>query len=405
MRVKRLKFSMRDWALLIASLFVSAWYIMPAVKVLVPSAVIALLGICFLLATCIQNKRGQSNLIWVMLAFFMMFALYYLYTFEGSLAKASGIVTQMIVSLTPAVVFYKVSHNTRIIKTFFILLCIMLAYVLVATTVELLINPGVARVLAHAEEDGTSTDSIRLRNIGGFGHAYGMPFVNLVFFFFLRKADTTKIKLAFGALVLFGIWYIYLSEYFLALLLTLVGLLLTYLSSLRNTGVKWLLIFLCLLALVFSSSIFTLLSSITQGTISEKAGEIAQVLSFGSSQGAAFSARENVYLQSFRSFAASPIWGIQGTSELYAANGGHSTVLDFLGQTGLIGFGSYCLWLWYVFQTIHDDSKEYRLLFLLYIVISVLNPTLSAYEMSAFIFLFVPLLLKYYAMMPQEEKA
>ena len=90
---------------------------------------------------------------------------------------------------------------------------------------------------------------------------------------------------------------------------------------------------------------------------------------------------------------------------MYAVIGGHSTVLDFLGQTGLIGFGSYCLWLWYAFQTIHDNSKEYRLLFLLYVVISIWNPTLNAYEMSAFIFLFVPLLLKYYAMMPQGEKA
>lgn len=395
MKLKKLHFSVGDWALLVLCLFISSWYVLPAVKVLVPSTIITLIGILFLVSTVFDNKKGQNNLIRLLIAFFLLFSLYYFYTFAGSISKSTGIVSQMIVSLTPALVLYRVRKNEKITNLFFVVISLMLIYVIITTLFEFVANPGIARVLAHSEVDGISTDSIRLRNIGGFGHAYGLVFVLLALSFRYRKAGSFTRKLLILFLIIVGMWYIYMAEYFLALVLVLVGILLSYLVETKNMGIKVLLVGISIVLLLFLPSLFEGLSAITQGTISRKFLEISLSMKLGSVEGASVLARENAYLMSLQSFISSPIWGVKGSSEMYGMIGGHSTILDFLGQTGIIGFGAYCMFLVYNYKTINYKCKEYNLIFFFYVFLSLLNPTMSFYEISAFIFLIVPLLLEY----------
>lgn len=393
MVLKKPDLKIGDIVLLIVSLFISSWYIMPAVKVIVPSFFIALLGVIFLVATTLDSVERLTSTVILFAAFCMIFSLYYLFTFEGSMAKSSGIVTQMIVSLTPALVFYQMSKKEQIRKIFFVLVSVMFAYVLITTLIEFTVNPGVARTLAHAEVDDVSTDSIRMRNIGGFGHAYGMVFLIMAFSFLCIQSSRAISKLLFIALIAICVWYVYLSEYFLALVLSLLGVVFIFLLSIRKAAVRYLLIAAFLLVLVFSSDILYNLSTITEGSVSEKFTEVAQSLDLGYSEGTSLTARENVYTMSLSAFTQSPLWGVRGSSVMYAYIGGHSTILDFLGQTGLIGFTSYCLFLWFIYRTIHDRSKEFALIGIFYIALSIVNPTMSFYELSAFVFLYVPLLL------------
>lgn len=392
--VRNRKLNIGDYGLLFISLFIASWYILPSIKVLVPSFVITCLGIYFLLSICLKNEVPFNDCFLLFLGFIAIFLLYYLYTYQGSIAKASGIVVQMIVSMIPALVFHKVRKNDKIRKIFFYLLSVMIAFVFVKTFVELINNPSISRVLAHAEVDGKSTDSFRLKNIGGFGHAYGMVFVLIAFGLYYRKITVGRTKLLIFLLTVFGGWYIYLAEYFLALILVLFGLILCYLIEIRNSGLKVILIFLCLVALFISPSIFSFLSSITEGTISSKFLEIAQSIGSGTVTGASSTARGNVYLQSLEAFLSSPVWGISGSSIMYSSIGGHSTILDFLGQTGLIGFLAYILFLNFVVKTINNNTFIYKFVFVFYIVLSILNPTMNFYEISAFIFLYVPLFIE-----------
>lgn len=392
--VRERKYNILDYGLLIICLFVSSWYILPSIKVLVPSFIITCLGILFLLFICLNSDvkfKDRFLLFWGFIAIFM---LYYLYTYQGSMSKASGIVVQMIVSMTPVMVFYNVRKNGKIKKIFFYLLSIMIAFVILKTLVELINTPGISRVLAHAEVDGKSTDNFRLRNIGGFGHAYGMVFVLITIGLYYRKIITGKTKLFAFFVVVLGIWYIYLAEYFLALILTIVGLMFCCLIGIKNRGLKVILIFLYLVSLLFLPSILSFLSGITEGTVSNKFMEMSQSISLGTVSGSSSTARENVYLQSLEAFFSSPIWGVSGSSIMYSSIGGHSTILDFLGQTGAIGFFAYVVFLNFIVKVINNKTFAYKFVFAFYIVLSILNPTMSFYEISAFIFLYVPLFIE-----------
>lgn len=389
------RFTHRDYLLLFFGLFVSSWYLVPAMKVIIPSSIIALSGIVLLMLVTVHGRFVRGDFLKLLLAFFMLFFLYYFYTFEGATYKATGIITQMIVSFTPALLMNRIENNKKIKKLFFIIISIFVLFVVIRTAIELIVNPGVARLLAHAEVDGINTDYLRLQNIGGFGHAYGVVFIIVALAFCYKKTFPKKNKILILVLIVCGLWYIYLSEYFLALVLSLLGIVISFVMGVKDSKSKVLIIIICIFSLFLLPSVLSGLASITDGEISRKFYEVSQSLSNGSVQGVSSQARENVYRMSLNAFLQSPIWGLRGDSVLYSSVGGHSTILDFLGQTGIIGFSSYVLYVMFIFNTIHNYSIEYKTVFGLYIILGLLNPTMTMYEMSGFIYLFVPLLLEF----------
>lgn len=387
---------MRKWEINITECFyfiicivLSSWYFLPVVKETIAPIYIALLGMVVLGILFFNKKIVATEVLLFFFVLFVIFIEYFFFTYYSNLDKAIGIVTQLFISTLPAIIFCFIKQKENLLKPFWIIISIFVAFVLIKTFFEMIANPDIARILAHGDKKDESLREYRLQNLGGFGHSYGVAFLSGVFLKRFTDKNATH-RILYFALFVLSVIYVFNTQYFLALFV--IGFLVISCLYIKSTGEKK---FLCILGgfllLFLLPTIFNFFSQITDGTISDKFQEIADSITTGTIMGSSSTARMDVYVLSLKQFITSPFIGTAGSYTAYSVVGGHSTFLDFMALNGMVGAAVYILVLRFTKNVIHIHDSFYKGIFSAYIILSVLNPTMNMYELSGFVFLYIPL--------------
>lgn len=225
----------------------------------------------------------------------------------------------------------------------------------ITTYIGVLRFPGASRVLAA---DSLAYLKYYPLNIGGFEFIYSLVLLHPLIIYFFRKTRKLYFAIPFSLIVALCVTA---SEYTMGFLLFIVSLV-SYLlpvniSSFAGKRRIRSIIILVILGIIFIPVIFNFLSQFDfLGSASEKLLDLSSLL-----QGelveddSDIAIRQNIYLKSWETFLARPILG----SKIYGSPsvGGHSYVLDTLGNWGLIG-------VFVVFMLFRKTRKLYKKEFL-----------------------------------------
>lgn len=279
--------------------------------------------------------------------------------------------------------YYLVFNNKRpLIKLLIIVL--LSAYVItsVTTYIGLLKNPDAARIIATiADSKDVNAVAWGKLNIGGFETIYSIVIL-FPMIICLYKERKMPLLLFIGITIIF-ILCILQSQYATALILFFSSLiLLVAKKELKGNKVGYLIGFAVLFYFIFRLQIANLMTylayNIQSSTLAERFIFIADSLN-GIENKSDVGNRINLYLMSINSFLKYPIIG----TFLFNKNstGGHSFILDTLGQFGLLG--GYALFVFFkqIYVKLYLPFWETKYFgymlwsFILYIVLSALNPT------------------------------
>lgn len=134
----------------------------------------------------------------------------------------------------------------------------------------------------------------------------------------------------------------------------------------------------------FFPYLFTSLANLFSDTAYEsKFREISNLFQFGNT-GSNIASRSNLHGKSFNSFISNPFIGDKYT-------GGHSTLLDHLGGTGLIGFIPYCLISYFQYHQAKENllKTDIKLFNLSWFVAVVLLFSKGLFGIEGFFFLYI----------------
>lgn len=254
--------------------------------------------------------------------------------------------------------------------------------------------PGAARYLATVED--ASEAKVVLydwRNIGGYSFVYMLVLLHplLIFAYKRRRIKLWMALLGSLAVILVAIY----SEYTTAFLFSLFTCLLYFFK--RNFNTKQLIVFALLMIVagiaffnLFSKLLLWLAEVVDSRTISER----LQVLATGENKinGTEYS-RMELYQMSLKTFFQSPLFGSLTSG---GRNGGHSFILDFMAQFGLVGI----IVLFFMYRTIYKrffvpykNVEGYGYVLWLFVQTIILSTVNTGMWLSVLAF-FIPVFLK-----------
>ncbi len=287
--------------------------------------------------------------------------------------------------------FYYIGHTTKRENTLILIVFFLaLTYGAVNTYIVLQQYPMASRLLATSHGDQYSK-----MGAGGYGFAYLLMLTFPLLFDIFRRNGWQLKLVSLGLMILFFLTLVK-CEYTICLLLLFLGLALYILK--RNVGVGIILLTVCVLLFGISGgleNIFLWLADCFKNTevIATRLKDIANI--FGSnSVDAMDSSRYLLYKESFSGFFQSPIWGTVYSNEI--VSGGHSTILDTMSIYGAIGITALLMALYIplraIFKSI-DKNGTYRIVVVLFFLLSFLNPTIYVYQLGNVIFFIIPIIL------------
>ena len=243
----------------------------------------------------------------------------------------------VLLALLPvAVGYYVTQYQIYDVPFYSRAIVFMMLATAITTCYGLIRFPFAARVLATiASSQDAAAITYNWNNIGGYDFIY---FLVLLYPILIMAYKQRRINFVFtivGTILIFTA--VILSEYTIALLLLLISSLLFFVKrNLRKTDVVILVVVAILFIALFSDSVSRWLSELSTLTDSETMAERLNSLA-GGQAGLESSESERIFLyrRSFSTFLSHPLFGtfLSGGGGV----GGHSFILDTLGQYGLIG--------------------------------------------------------------------
>lgn len=278
--------------------------------------------------------------------------------------------------------YYLISNNKRfLIKTLIIVM--LSAYVITAFTtyIGLLTNPDAARILATVDSKDVNAVTWGRLNIGGFETVYSIVIL-FPMLICLYKKKIIPLLIFIGITTIF-IFCILQAQYATALILFFSSLILLFLKKEFNRKKVWYLIVFAVLSYFLFKALLadfmTYLSyNIQSSTLADRFKFIADTLN-GIENKSDVGNRIDRYMMSINSFLKSPIIGTFLFNRY--GTGGHSFILDTLGQFGLIGGMALFIFFKQIYIKFYLPFRNTQYFgymvwgFILYIGLSVLNPT------------------------------
>lgn len=274
---------------------------------------------------------------------------------------------------------------------------IMVAYVLIITMRELIVNPNITR---HWEDFAeTSMD-----NIANYNFVYAIPFVIVLCTMILCKTKKIILKMVMVALIVYQMYFLLLSQYTLSIIISVIGMcLMIYFTS--GGGIKKIIVVFFLMIFVFSlpSIIKFAAIRVPSEQMSIRLYEIYYFLVGGDTMGYNMNSRMTIYQETFKAFLDSPVWG---NRQLEVS--GHATFLNVLGYLGLIG-GIPFYYLYFqakkiTGKLINEQSKEFMPFFIMLLLMGLTNPIHAALPLMYVMWFLVPLSIKLYNECKENKK-
>ena len=279
---------------------------------------------------------------WTIHSFYFIFLIVVvaLLDFASNIVDGTGVIMsvwELFLNVFPIIAGCCIVNNRMNYVARKFVFAVIVVYIITAITtlIGVLRYPGASRLLAA---DSLAYLDFYPLNIGGFDFIYSLVLLHPLAVYFLRKTNRTVLLIAFSVITLACITA---SEYTMALILYIISLL-AYMLPIGMNPVAAKrrmknLVVACVVMIVFVPVIFSLLSKIEfLGSIGEKLFDISSLLQGETvQQESGVAIRQNIYLKSWKAFLESPFIG----TKLYGSPtvGGHSYILDTLGNWGIIG--------------------------------------------------------------------
>ena len=333
--------------------------------------------------------------------FYLMIAafLYTAYIFFRGFAVGSGLFTReafnayIIVFLTMIYLWVKQRPlATRVLLFRLIFAALIFNYVY--SIIVLFFDPGASRAAAALGVLERSPYDI-LNAVGSFDAVYGGLSVILILLSMRRlmKEQDLKNKTTLLVLIL-ALVFIIMAAYGTALVLLVIALALFIAQKNKLFLVGFLMV--ALVVVILHEPVGAGLMKLSENigfseTISEKMNETGYMLQHFEAAGtyAGDKGRAARMAWSWQTFLDYPIFGGLG---IYGAKvGGHSELLDMLGNFGLVGFGLIATYLVCLYRNVREELQTHtmkvcwKIVMFIFILSSVLNPSLYSLQMMPMI--------------------
>lgn len=304
-------------------------------------------------------------------------------------------------TLYPLVGYYiYLKGNEKDIKYFTILILSSFSVTALTTWLGCLSIPGISRVLASSDnlEASGMKDIVGNYNIGGFGLIYQITLLTPLLLMMIKNKTLNRLLIC--AIIVLYLFTLIEAEYTTALLVFIPSLLLVLVP--QNFGRKEFLRFsiIAILLVVILRGVFLIMISefidiLGDGIVAERLIDLQSALSGSEhniSESSDFNIRKTLFDMSYSAFVNNPL-GTWNSSEV----GGHSFVLDTLGELGLLSIPLIYVMFKKIYQYyvgVHSASKYFGyplFVFIISIVFAIVNPQVFI-PFTTFV---VPIICKY----------
>ncbi|MDP1725479.1 MAG: hypothetical protein Q8M15_01750 [Bacteroidota bacterium] len=291
--------------------------------------------------------------------------------------------------------FYLLSNNY--LKTIKLVLLFSIAFLCITSITSaygLIVDPLAAKEMASGMQGDAKYLEYLKKNIGGFTIVYMIPLV-IPMIFTLYK--TNKINLLqFIIVVIPMIYYVYSSSYAIALMITLISILASFIT-IKYSKMKFIFLqFALILAFFVLKPVIGYLLHYYAGNtdsfeLSIRMNALGDEMTGIKSTNEEYESRQEAYDYSIDMFLSDPIFG--GLISGRRASGGHSFILDILASYGVAGILALYLTYRQILLFFYKPFKShiyfgYMLLsFYLSIILALVNTSANIFVIG----LFVPL--------------
>lgn len=294
----------------------------------------------------------------------------------------------------------KHSENEREKQTYYWVCMSGYIVTIVYSIIHLVSNPLASRIAATG-----SKASGGVVGIGGFDTVYGTVFLVFTFLYNIEKSRNKRKRFINISFLVISLIFIVMASYATAFVLVAIGLVMYFFNKNRILSIS---IFISLVIIFcFRENIGLVIMNSSKGisysnTLSTKIYQIGYIIKYGESTGtlAGSSGRINMMLNSIQVFFENPITGAYGSYDV--SIGGHSELFDTLARFGLCGFiPIVCFWIGFFLDVkevclIKDSQKYIHIIATLYLLLSILNPSLYTQQLLP-LFIILPISLEDYS--------
>jgi hypothetical protein len=278
------------------------------------------------------------------------------------------------------------------------------AMVSVYTIIMLFRDPALLRLSAR------QGIFVRSLGVGGYGSLYGSIFI-IIGMTYIIGSSQYRFSSRLQSIFLMAIFclQLWLGKFTIAYLLTLLGIGIMIIMNF-NKKRKWLVLIpigigfiLVLFATRPGIFVQNISNRISDNSVSERVSDLSSLLS-GDASGRILSNRAEIYLGDIRTFLRYPYIGTLPTRimgrRVMDESSGHSSIFTLLAEFGILFslcFAQYMVSIYHKAILIWRKDK-YRniimLIGLLYIILSSINSTFNAHQITFVIYMITPILPK-----------
>lgn len=381
--------------------FFCAIYILPKIKVNFGYVSITELSMFFYLSF-IYKKDGLTHIIKILknLLPYMLLMFVVAKSFDFKMGFLHPFLTAWVM-LFPAILCINViERNSKFEQRSIVLISFaMICYIVFNTIKAFAETPDIMRVLTASIITEEDRFIFNMKNIGGYGIAYGCGAIVVLLTTILRSGIENKILRNIVILLLLYMAYLVFNAQFATLLfLTISCTMLSISYTIENKSKKLLFVFICILIMIVLPLIFSLfIQFYNDTTVGLKLARFStNVFENGDLKNSSGQRSQNQF-NALTLFFHSPIWGhdiVTNSHNAIVYYASHSTVLAVLVATGIIGFISYCRTYWFVvvglYKKYMGTNKRYVPIIIYFSLFALFNPSESS-DASWVIFMIVPL--------------
>lgn len=394
------------------STVMTALYCLPQIKYLIPKTiplVITFAAVTFGFLWMYIKDGYQKNLIPILFSLaFAFFLENYFVTFSGDLNSSIDAGFLILRFALPAVmaIYFIADLGKTPSKTIFWIIIAIFVFIAFRTFFEMSMHPDIARALAKGSVDD-ELSILRNKNIGGYSFSYAFGMLAPVLIYFTAKVNKFVVQLILLLSLIFIFVYIVASQYATLLIVTYIFCAITVFFVNRNPVVRIIMIVSIIIVSLYIGNILAFFAtSISSNTVSTRLSWLADFFNTGDVNQIG-SSRPEKFAAAIQHWWQKPVFGNvykDAYGNFLYSSVAHSSFAGTLEKWGLFGLTVYIIFFQQVYVRIVETLKKrqkptllFTIIFVEFIVMSIANPTTSAYEISYIIFLAIPIAIYLYS--------
>lgn len=376
-------------------IFYIIYSILPAMPTKISFIYITMLATVYSIYIALTDDKLRNVIVtYLILIFIMSFAYYLLvdtagvsvyasnYQFKKFMAKYNQYFSLFFPALLGARLIKYGSFRQKNITL--ITAYISMGYIVLKTTIELMIDPNIAKQFGNIDE--TAVD-----NIANYYYVYAVPLILslITMYFFYTEKKIFRVLLI--ATIVFLLFFLLKTQYILAFLIGATGIYFAFFKKFKSTSTKAIILLLTFILMFLFPFVLKIIADNVESEQSAiRLTELYNFLVLGDSSGYNLSTRLTLYWRCIEAFFKSPFIGNRSLDF-----NGHSTILSVPADLGFLGlFPFYYMFFkmnTHIKTLLEKDGGLFTPIFLILFMMGMTNPIHSSTAIAVVAWLVSPL--------------